>query len=326
MEDLYFETNYCRLYEEIEGGNCEEFTFTGPLGTVRHLFIKRKISHQYEGKTYYDLTTPYGYGGPLITELPHEENKEKLIAHFSEAFQDYCAEHNIVSEFVRFHPLKGNASDFSSCYEVQFRRYTTGITLKGFDDPIQEEFSKSTRKKIRKALRDGVSYRITTNPDNLDQFVAIYLKTMERIGADALYFFDEAYFANCLDYFSEKLVLVEALHESRVIGAELHFHSGPVLHTHLSGSLIQYSHLNPVYVMTYAIALWAKEQGIELIHSGGGVTTAADDSLYLFKKKFGKNTEFEYYIGYKIWNNEIYQQLAELKNTDAAGEYFPGYR
>lgn len=326
MKDLYFENNYCRLYEEIEGGSCGDFEFTSPLGSIHHLFIKRQIPQLYQGKVYYDLTTPYGYGGPLITELPNEEHKEELVAQFSKAFQAYCVEQNIVSEFVRFHPIRDNAKDFSACYDVHFRRYTTGVTLKGFEDPIQEEFSSSTRKKIRKALKDGVSYRITTNPNNLDEFVAIYLNTMERIGADAMYFFDETYFSNCLEYFGENLILVEALYKTQVIAAELHFRSGPTLHTHLSGSLAEYSHLNPVYVMTYAITLWATEQGIELIHSGGGVTTAVDDSLYLFKKKFGKNTEFEYYTGYKIWNQEIYQHLVELTKTDEAGEFFPAYR
>ncbi|WP_407946503.1 peptidoglycan bridge formation glycyltransferase FemA/FemB family protein [Planococcus antarcticus] len=326
LEDLYFKENYCRLYEEIEGGTCEVFEFENDLGSIRHMFMKREIPVEYKENTYYDLTTPYGYGGPLITHLRDGGQKEKLVAHFSKAFRAYCAEHNIISEFVRFHPIKENAKDFTSCFDVHFRRHTTGVTLKGFEDPVQEEFSSSTRKKIRKALRDGVTYRITVNPDNLEQFKEIYLKTMERIGADPMYFFNEAYFSNCLKYFGDQLVLVEVLHESRVIGTELHFHTGPILHTHLSGSLDEYSHLNPVYVMTYAIALWAKQQGVELIHSGGGLTTASDDSLYLFKKKFGRNTEFDYYTGYKIWNEEIYQQLAELSKARPAKEFFPAYR
>lgn len=326
MNDLYSNKNYCRLYESIEDGVCGSFNFIDELGTVYHQFIKRKIPIQHQNTEYYDLTTPYGYGGPTITELFVKGQKKELAARFCKAFNAYCIEHNIVSEFVRFHPLKCNAKDFTSCYEVHFRRHTTGITLKGFKNPVQEEFSSSTRKKIRKALREGVTYRVTANPDNLDQFKDIYLKTMERIGADPLYFFDDTYFSNCLEHFGEELILVEALYASQVIGAELHFRSGPVIHTHLSGSLSEYNHLSPVYVMTYAIVLWAKERGVELIHSGGGLTTAPDDSLYLFKKKFGKNTEFSYYIGYKIWNEEIYRQLTDLTDSDSNTDFFPAYR
>lgn len=326
MKDLYSEKNYCRLYETIEGGTTEEYTFTHELGTIQHLFIKRAIPFDVQGSRFYDLITPYGYGGPSITELTDPARKDELATHFCRAFQSYCLEQNIVSEFVRFHPLTGNAEDFKSCYNVRFRRHTTGITLKGFEDPVQEEFSGSTRKRIRKALKDGVTYRITVNPTDLDQFQVIYRKTMERIGADPLYFFDDSYFSNILDYFGEQLILVEALFDSRVIGAELHFLSGPVIYTHLSGTLNDFSHLSPVYVMTYAIALWGKEQGVELIHSGGGTTTALDDSLYLFKKKFGKNTEFDYYVGDKIWNEKIYQQLIQLTNPNPETELFPAYR
>lgn len=324
LRDLYSDKNYCHLYEAIEDGICEVYEFKDKSGTVRHLFIKREIPLQHQGHTYYDLTTPYGYGGPTITELFGP--KKELTANFCKAFHTYCLENDIISEFVRFHPLVGNAKDFDSCYEVRFRRHTTGVTLKGFEDPVQEEFSSSTRKRIRKALRDGVTYRIIVNPENLERFRDIYLKTMERIDADPVYFFDETYFSNCLKYFGDKLILVEALYESRVIGAELHFRSGPVIHTHLSGSLSEYSGLSPVHVMTYAIVLWAKKQGVELIHAGGGITTAADDSLYLFKKKFGKNTEFDYYIGYKIWNKEIYHQLTEQTDSDLSADFFPAYR
>lgn len=326
MNDLYFTRNYCRLYESIENGTCAKFEFTDEIGTISHQFIKREIPIRHQNNKYYDLTTPYGYGGPIITGLLLKGQKKELVNHFCKAFHTYCIEQNIVSEFVRFHPIKDNARDFDSCYDVRFKRHTTGVTLKGFENPVQEEFSSSTRKRIRKALKDGVAYRVTANPDNLNQFKDIYLKTMERIGADPLYFFDDSYFSNCLKYFGDELILVEALYESQVIGAELHFRSGPVIHTHLSGSLSEYNHLSPVYVMTYAIVLWAKERGVELIHSGGGLTTAPDDSLYLFKKKFGRNTDFNYYIGYKIWNEEIYRQLTELAQPTSNADFFPAYR
>lgn len=326
MKDLFFDEHYIKLYEKMEGGCCEIFEFEHAIGSVYHIFIKREIPVLLDGGPYFDLLTPYGYGGPIITELTDKTRKDELVTHFCKAFQAYCQEHNIVSEFVRFHPLAGNAKDFKSCYKVLFRRHTTGITLKGFEDPVQEEFSGSTRKRIRKALKDGVTYRITENPTDLDQFQDIYAKTMERVGAGDFYFFDDVYFSKILADLGDKLILVEALFDSQVIGAELHFHSGPFLHTHLSGTVDGFNHLSPVYVMTYAIVLWAKERGVEYIHSGGGVNPGPDDSLYLFKKRFGKNTEFDYYVGNKIWNEEIYQQLVQQTNSNPESELFPAYR
>ncbi|WP_142825932.1 GNAT family N-acetyltransferase [Planococcus soli] len=326
MRDLFFVKDYAALYEEMEGGSCEVFEFEHPLGSVYHQFIKREIPIQLEDGPYFDLLTPYGYGGPVITELKDEASKDELVNHFCQAFQAYCLEHNIVSEFVRFHPLIDNAADFKSCYTVLFRRHTTGVTLKGFEDPVQEEFSGSTRKRIRKALKDGVTYRITLSPSNLDLFQDMYIKTMQRVGAEDFYLFDNTYFQKIIDNLGDQLVLVEAVFDSQVIGAELHFHSGSVIHTHLSCTVDGFNHLSPVYVMTYAIVLWGKERGVEFIHSGGGVNPGPDDSLYLFKKRFGRNTEFDYYVGNKIWNEKIYQQLVQQTNSNSESGLFPAYR
>lgn len=326
MRDLFFAKDYAKLYEKIEGGSCEVFEFEHSIGSVYHQFIKREIPVPLEGGPYFDLLTPYGYGGPVITELPDKTRKDELATHFCQAFHAYCQEHNIVSEFVRFHPLAGNAEDFNSCYNVLFRRHTTGVTLKGFEDPVQEEFSGSTRKRIRKALKDGVTCRITIDPPNLDHFQDIYIKTMERVGAEDFYLFDNTYFQKILDNLGDQLILVEAIFDSQVIGAELHFHSGPVIHTHLSGTVDGFNHLSPVYVMTYAIVQWGKEHGVEYIHSGGGVHPGPDDSLYQFKKRFGKNTEFDYYVGNKIWNEKIYEQLVQATNSNSESGLFPAYR
>lgn len=36
---------------------------------------------------YYDIVTPYGYGGPIIEE---SKNKEILLQNYNEAFKRYC--------------------------------------------------------------------------------------------------------------------------------------------------------------------------------------------------------------------------------------------
>ncbi|MFD1031313.1 peptidoglycan bridge formation glycyltransferase FemA/FemB family protein [Metaplanococcus flavidus] len=324
MLDIYFEENYGRLYEKVENGKCVVFEFEHSLGSVRHLFIKREIPIQLKGESYYDLVTPYGYGGPVITEC--KNNKEELVQEFQLEFQKYCFDNNIVSEFVRFHPLLSNEQDFKDCYTVNFRRNTTGTTLKPYDDPVQTEFSKSTKKAIRKALNAGVEFNVIVNPKSLKEFQRIYYATMKRIDASSHYFFDDEYFSDCLNFFGKNLILVEATYDNQVIGMELHFLYNNILHTHLSGSIEDFHHLSPVYVLTYAIALWGKENGVKLIHSGGGVTSDPEDGLYLFKKRFGKNTEFDYFVGYKVWNKNLYEKLMEAAEVNRNTEFFPAYR
>lgn len=325
MNDIYFEMAYGRLYEKIEHGKCEVFQYTGEEGTIRHLYIKKEIPFRLDGEAYYDLVTPYGYGGPLIIQVK-EAGKACLVAAFQQAFQEYCLDQRIVCEFVRFHPVLLNAEDFCGCYDLTLQRYTTGTNLRDFEDPVKMEFSKSKQKSIQKALRAGVEYRLIQNPQDLKNFKEIYERTMNRKEADAVYYFDEEYFNQLLRDLGEHIVLVEVLYEGEIIGMSLNFIYGKMIHIHLSGTLFEYRHLAPAFVMRYALALWGKENSIELIHEGGGKGQSLDDPLYLLKKQFGKNTDFQYFVSHKIWNPAIYQRLCEAQGVDEHTSHFPAYR
>ena len=105
-----------------------------------------------------------------------------------------------------------------------------------------------------------------------------------------------------------------------------HFVYKKIIHTHLSGTLKDYLYLSPASVLKYATVNWAKENGFELIHYGGGLSDSEDDSLLSFKKKFGQNTEFDYYKGKKIWDANIYNQLCVISKTIENKDFFPAYR
>ncbi|MDN7244610.1 GNAT family N-acetyltransferase [Planococcus shenhongbingii] len=321
MLDLYFEEDYGRLYENIEGGKCEVFELESSLGTVKHLFIKRKIPITIDGEFYYDAVTPYGYGGPLITESAGD--KKGLAAQFEMAFQHYCNQQNIVSEFVRFHPILENALDFEECYQVEFKRNTILTNLADHEDPIVSEYSASCRRDIRHALKSGVTYKIIRNPSDLNPFIEIYHSTMKRNEADSIYYFNDDYFVKCIELFGENLIMVEISYEERVIGRSLNFVWGRMIHAHLTGTLQEFHHLAPAYVLQYALALWGKENGIDVIHHGGGRTGESNDKLYLFKKKFGRNKESLYYTGQKIWNEKVFNKLCQTVGATGKLDFHP---
>ncbi|WP_185959967.1 GNAT family N-acetyltransferase [Planococcus soli] len=325
MDDIYFERNYGRLYEQIEQGICEVFEFKHPLGKVSHMFIKRLIPVSINGESYYDISTPYGYGGPLIIGF-EKVDKCQIVQEFHDAFEKYCRKENIICEFVRFHPLFTNAQDFSSCYELIFRRYTTGTNLKDYENPVKSEFSKSKQKSIQKALQAGVEYRMTENPVSLEAFKRIYYSTMNRKSAASIYYFNDNYFEELLRSFGKNILLAEVIYEGKVIAMGLNLVYGKTIHIHLSGTLAEYHQLSSSFVMRYALVEWGKAHGMDLIHEGGGVTGEKDDPLYLFKKQFGKNTEFTFYVSHKIWNQKVYNMLCQTVGSQAEADVFPAYR
>ena len=324
-QDIYFDKEYGKLYEKIENGKFEIFEYEDENGKISNQFIIREIPIKIQDVAYFDIVTPYGYGGPIIEKcLPNKE--KKLVEAYIREFGKYCINNKIVSEFVRFHPIIENAIDFKDVYNPECIRKTLGTNLKKFENPMLSEFSKSCRKNIRQALNKGVTYKITEAPNDINKFKEIYYSTMDRNNATDYYYFDDEYFNNILKNFKNNLLFVEAIYEDKTIAAGLYFIYKKTIHIHLSGTLKEYLYLSPAYILRYAVTLWGKEKGYELIHHGGGKSNSQEDSLYKFKKGFAQNTEFEFYIGKKIWNQEIYEQLCEIKKVDSKSEFFPAYR
>lgn len=324
IEDIYFDEHYGKLYEKNENGENTVFRLETSDGKITNQFLKRKIPIKISEKEYYDIVTPYGYGGSIINFC--NGNKEQLLKDYEKSFKEFCTTNNIVSEFVRFHPIINNAIDFKDIYNSECIRNTLGTNLEEYDDPVSQEFSKSCRKNIRQALNKGITFKITEKPNNISNFKEIYYSTMDRNDASEYYYFDDEYFSNLLKYFSENILLVEAIFEDKPIACGLYFIYNKIVHIHLSGTLSEYLYLSPAYILRYAVTLWGKENGYKLIHHGGGRSNSPDDTLYKFKKSFAKNTEFDFYIGKKVWNEEVFEELCKLKNVDKNADYFPPYR
>lgn len=73
--DFYFDRNYGKLYEKCEDGIQEIFEYEDENGKISNQFIKRKIDVKVEEKKYFDIVTPYGYGGPIINYCIRKQRK-----------------------------------------------------------------------------------------------------------------------------------------------------------------------------------------------------------------------------------------------------------
>ena len=97
------------LCEVIERGHLRSLpTHSSSASGIygRHIFIKREIPMSMNGQTYYDLITPYGYGGPFILECENgKENGASCFGVFYERFSQYCRDNYVVSEFAQFSSL-----------------------------------------------------------------------------------------------------------------------------------------------------------------------------------------------------------------------------
>ena len=149
---------------------------------------------------------------------------------------------------------------------------------------------------------------------------------MDRNNATDYYYFDDEYFDDILKYFRNNVILVEAIFEGKTIAAGLYFVYKNMIHIHLSGTITEYLYLSPAYILRYAVTLWGIEKGYEIIHHGGGRTSSEEDTLYLFKKNFARLYDVDFYLGKKIWNKDIYDELCKHNNVAKEDGFFPAYR
>ena len=321
--DIYFEPNYAKLYENADN-RAVEYQFECDYGVITNLFLKRKIDIALgDGVQYYDIITPYGYGGPLIHEAT---DRERLVAAYMADFQRYAQREKIVAEFVRFHPLVQNALDFKDAYRAFLDRKTVGTNLT-YEDVIGTEFSRHKRKDINKILKTpGIRYEVDEHPSTLDDFLPIYYATMDRDQAATYYYFDQSYFRAMLRNLPEHITTGKVFLGDKLIAMGVYFRYGEFLHAHLSGTLSEYLSYSPAALLKYALAIYGHDRGYKVIHYGGGSSRSEENGLYQYKHDFGLHTTFDFYLAKKVWDADAYQRICAAVGADPCAEFFPAYR
>lgn len=322
--DVYHLSSYVSAFQI--NGDGEPLLFYCECDNVRgiNIVMKRdiaKCSH-FKGlipeNTYFDFATPYGYGGWLIEG--QKENKEKL---FSE-YENWCEKNNIVSEFVRFHPVIDNYSDSNSLYEVIPLGNTVTLDI-STPEIIWENITSKNRNVIRKAEKSGVEIKTGNSPELYEKFTEIYNKTMEHDNADEYYFFGKKFYDSIREDLANNAQIFYAEKDGEIIAASIMIYANGKLNYHLSGSLFEYRTFAPSNLLLYKAALWGCENGYKTFHLGGGVGSG-EDNLFKFKKSFYRKDDLtRFAIGKKVFLAEKYQELSDLRG-EIESNFFPKYR
>ena len=143
MIDLYFNPNYAKVYKDIDGDS-DTFVFDSPFGKIIYTYILRKIKWLIDGQTYYDIVTPYGYGGPYCENV---SNMQQLMVAYREAFTKHCQENNIICEFHRFH-LFDNV-DFRENYWGETIELSANVVVNTTGDFENDIWNRYDRKVVK---------------------------------------------------------------------------------------------------------------------------------------------------------------------------------
>ena len=322
--DVYYLSGYVSAFKIHGDGNPLLFYYDDGRLRGINVVMKRDISEcsyfkdSLPKNTFFDFATPYGYGGWLLEG--DIKNKENL---FSE-YEKWCIENNVISEFVRFHPVLKNAVFSEENYEVIPLGNTVCLDISS-PEVIWANISSKNRNVIRKAEKSGVEIHISNTPEIYEKFTEIYNKTMEHDNADSYYFFGKDFYDSIRCDLTENSQVFYATKDNEIIASSIMIEANGKLNYHLSGSFYEYRTYAPSNLLLYKAALWGCENGCKTFHLGGGVGSG-EDSLFKFKKSFYRGDDLtRFSIGKKVFIKEEYENLVKMHGETDSG-FFPKYR
>ncbi|WP_404466665.1 hypothetical protein [Planococcus rifietoensis] len=295
------------LTDTIKSDNYEVFEFKNEAGHIKHIFTKRVIDKMINGEVFYDLIPTLGFGGPVVINcIP--ERKWDLVFEFTEAFQKYCLENNIVCEELEFNSPFANAVDFLDCYELEYLRDSYGMDL---EKPL-DQIGKEDLSKLWNAIDSGVEYRVIEGEAAINVFKSFVHRSDKEIYISVnqhLAFTDADSFD---DY-----VAVELSFNNKVIAINFSQVQECTVNTliHAKASRLQYFETEKL--LKCALYLWAKEKGLQRIWS-------QNDQVH--SRMAIETLVAPICTGRKIWNEEVYQELCAAGSIDKRIQFFPAYR
>jgi lipid II:glycine glycyltransferase (peptidoglycan interpeptide bridge formation enzyme) len=267
-------------------------------------------------REYFDIQGVYGYNGVASSSY------EKAFAEkFYKAFEEYCNDSGIIVEFTRFHNLMENNIFSRDNMNISFNRRTVVADLTKGHETLWKEYESRNRNMIRKAVKNGLQTRFSTELEQYREFYNLYTATMEYLKADGFYFFDWQYFEKLFERFKNEQFLVDVLLDGKTIASANVFCFGDYAHYHLSARDDEHKSLGAGNLALDAAIKRLVDMGCKKLNLGGGYYP--NDSLLKFKKSFSKN-EVDFFIGNKIHNKDVYKKICsewEKKNPDKAEIY-----
>jgi len=325
MSDICFSPAYARVFEETDGPS-EVFDFKNEYGEIRHTFLLREIPTKLDGRTLYDISTPYGYGGPIILE---STDKDRLMQCFSEAFADFCRQRGIVCEFVRFH-LTDNTDVRERYYGTT--RYVKDNIIVPTDRPYDDlwmQYEHKVRKNVKKARAYGLNVIIEQNMDHIDDFMRIYYDTMNRNEAREYFYFPKSFFEKIASYIPYNYLFFHVLKDGAIISTELVLISEQYVYSFLGGTDQEFYAMRPNDFLKDEVIKLCVDSGKKGFVLGGGYRV--DDGIFRYKRSFTNADPVPFYVGTMIFDQNAYDRLVAERVRQNGGpsgdpDFFPLYR
>jgi hypothetical protein len=303
----------------------------GRAGLVLYPFVLREIDAAHlrggDDGSRADIVSPYGYGGAFRAgALDTDET-----AAFWHAFDDFCRDSGVVTEFTRLSLLEGQRLHHPG--ETTSPQDNVVVDLRLSDADTWRRYEHKVRKNVNTASRNGVTVEVDHDGRGMNEFLAIYETTMQRRDADARYFFPRVYFEGITALMSGSYCFFHARHDGRVVSTELVLVSSDTLYSFLGGTLASAFEVRPNDLLKHEIIRWGRAHGAKRFVLGGG--RARDDGIFRFKRSFAPYGVVEFKVNARVHARGQYEALTRRhldegyrrdRTWQPDCEFFPAYR
>ena len=265
---------------------------------------------------FFDLTSVYGYGGPLFSKFT-----DRLTA--LNQIWNKMSQSGAISLFSRMHPLFVEEIPDEALRGQQLSEVVV-IDVKQSNN-LLASYRGSHRREIQNAQKLGVKIMADLECSNLLDFATLYRDSMQDLQASDYYYFSDDYFRSLKNSQEFKTFILFAELNGINIAASMFIITGKVMQYYLSGTVNSYRKISPSKVIISHAHELALQYGVEKIILGGGVGSA-QDALFKFKAGFSDITK-PFYVTKKILNQDAYNEICIQKkiNPDQTA-FFPAYR
>lgn len=318
--DVFYLSRYVKAF--TLHGNGEPLLVNYENGSDRaiNVVFRRDISKdkyftgKLEENKYFDLTTPYGYGG-FWGNVRDTENLMK-------EYDEYCVYSSYICEFVRFN-LFSNYKDYFNG-EIETRTHNV---IRNLEIPIEEiwmNFKHKVRKNVKRGINNNLQIILDPTGEYLDDFLRIYYSTMDRTNSANEYYFSKNFFET-LNYMKDNIMYFHVLYQGNIISTELVIYGTENCYSFLGGTDNEFFNVRPNDFLKYEIIKWALNKGIKNFVLGGGY--GSDDGIFQYKSSLAPDGIVDFYIGKKVFNKAKYNELVKIRGEEITdSSFFPLYR
>lgn len=320
MKSIYQNDNWLKLQEEQEHGEAIEYIYEDDNGKILYPFIKRKAG-KINGIEYYDLVTARGERG--IEVEPTSYAYDLLINNFNNDFDKYCKKNKIIAEFVRFSPWRKDSEKFNKIYSI--REYGNLYCVNLEEDFFNTQFTASLRRDVKRAIRNQIEIELDFEGKKVEDFLKLYNFTEKKYNVSDYYKLNGLFIKDYFIKLKGKAFFINAYYENNLISSCLILLGKDIAHYHFSANNPNYKNIQANSYLLYESMIYAKKQGKSLFDLGGATPNS---NLEFYKMKFINKREdciYPYYVGTKIRNQKIYDELVKKVGGPRNG-YFPEYR